>query len=147
MTDLAPQKDFKPTFIPWHETDFRADRFVQRMTPVQRSFYRNLLMESYFGEHRPYLTSDDSELWLIAEAATIDEWVAAKPLILLKFTSVELVGGHVVLSNKRVLEEWALLEQRLKQKQNAGLASAEARRKKAKNSPTPPKNTKQNKTL
>jgi uncharacterized protein YdaU (DUF1376 family) len=147
MTNTAPQKDFKPTFIPWYETDFRADRIVQRMTPVQRSFYRNLLLDCYFGEHRPYISANDSELWLIAEANTLEEWLAAKTLILTKFTAVELKDGTRALSNKRVLEEWARLEHLLKQKQNAGLASAMARRAKAKNPPAPPKSRKDKKRV
>ena len=133
MTNLPSKKDFKPTFVMWYETDFRADRVVTRMTPVQRSFYRNLLMEAYFGEHRPFLTSDDEELWVIAEAKNKKEWVAAKSLILTKFTVVD-IDGRAVLQNKRVMEEWERLEQKLRQRQHAGAASAEARRAKAQKS-------------
>jgi hypothetical protein len=136
MTDRAPLKDFKPTFIPWYETDFRADRTVGRMTPVQRSFYRNLLLDCYFGENRPYISADDGELWLIADATGLGEWLAAKELIMTKFSPVELNDGKQVLSNKRVLEEWERLESKLKQRQHAGLASAEARRAKGHKSST-----------
>ena len=147
MSDLAPQKDFKPTFIPWYETDFRADRAVGRMTPVQRSFYRNLLLDCYFGENRPYISAEDKDLWLIADANSLDEWLAAKELIMTKFSPVELNDGKHVLSNKRCLEEWGRLEHLLKQKKNAGLASAEARRKKVKNSRRADKSTKEKKRI
>jgi uncharacterized protein YdaU (DUF1376 family) len=134
MTDTTLLKDFKPTFIPWYDTDFRADRTVNRMTPVQRSFYRNLLLDCYFGQDRPYITADDRELWLIAEADSLDAWLAVKELIMTKFSPVELSDGKQVLSNKRVLEEWERLESKLKQRQHAGLASAEARRAKGQKS-------------
>jgi uncharacterized protein YdaU (DUF1376 family) len=134
----TPLKDFKPTFIPWSETDFRADRTVGRMTPVERAFYRNLLLDCYFGEHRPFITAEDAELWRIAEAESLEQWLAAKALILTKFRPVELSDGTQVLSNKRVLEEWERLESKLKQRSHAGLASAEARRAKGQTSNAEP---------
>lgn len=121
----ADQRDYKPKFIMWHERDFREDRTVQRMTPHQRAMYRNLLMECYYGDERPFLTSDDNLLWIFAEADNLEDWIANKPLIMSKFK----VNDGGLLSNKRVLLEWDISIEKMRQHQNAGRASAEARRK------------------
>ena len=129
--------DFKPKFIAWYEDDFRADRIVQRMTPVQRSFYRNLIIESYYNEARPYLPTDDSKLWELADAENVEQWQDNKKAVLVKFTEVSRQDGTKVFQNKRVLEEWEVLERRLEQKKLAGAASVRARRERVK-SENPP---------
>ena len=123
---MDSHRDFKPQFIMWDERDFREDRTVQRMTPHQRAMYRNLLMECYYGEDRPCLTTDNDKLWIIAEADSLEDWNANKALIMSKF---QPANGGTLLSNKRVLVEWDILIEKLEQKKNAGRASAEARRK------------------
>ena len=122
------KRDFKPLYIPWYETEFQADRIVKRMTSRQRAFYRNLLMDCYFGNERPYLPTDDDELWLIADADTKQEWLDNKALIMTKFTEISR-NGELLLSNKRVMEEWQIIEDFLAQKKKAGLASAAGRRR------------------
>jgi len=84
-------------------------------------------MECYYGDDRPFLTSDDKLLWIIAEADSLEDWIANKSLIMSKFKPVN--GG--LLSNKRVLLEWDISLEKLKQHKNAGLASAAARRARA----------------
>jgi hypothetical protein len=120
----ADQRDYKPKFIAWYERDFREDRIVQRMTPRQRAFYRNLLMDCYYGDDRPFLTADDNLLWIIAEADSLEDWTVNKSLIMSKFKPVN--GG--LLGNKRVLLEWDIQLENLKQRRSAGLASAMKRR-------------------
>src|SRR5260370_38700610 len=120
--------DFKPIFIHWYEDDFQADLAVRRMTSRQRAFYRNFLMYCYFGDKRPYLAADDEELWLIADADSKQEWLENKKAILTKFTE-RLTKGGPRLANKRVREEWQVIEDWLTQKKKAGLASAAARRR------------------
>jgi hypothetical protein len=119
--------DFKPKFIPWFEDDFRADRLVQRMTPVQRAYCRNLTLESYYNPLRPYLPVDDNVLWILADAPTIEDWLAAKAAVLLKFEKVVRDDGQEVFLNKRVLEEWEKMTELLDQRKRAGAASARAR--------------------
>ncbi len=125
--------DFKPIYIHWYEDDFQADLAVRHMTSRQRSFYRNLLMYAYFGDKRPYLTADDTELWLIADADTQQEWLDNKKPILTKFTERMTKDGPRLV-NKRVLEEWQIIEDYLAQRKKAGLASAAARRRESGNS-------------
>ena len=121
-------KDFKPRFITWYEDDFRADRIVARMTPLQRAFTRSLMLECYYNEQRPWLPTDDNKLWLLADAASLEQWLENKDAVLVKFTPVTH-SGISLYENKRVLEEWQILEDRLKQRRSAGAASAKARRK------------------
>src|SRR5437773_3165125 len=123
----ADQQNYKPRFITWYERDFREDRAVQRMTPHQRALYRNLLMDCYNGDDRPYLTSDDNMLWIIAEADSLEDWLANKALIMSKFKPY----NEGLLYNKRVLVEWDILLEKLKHQKNSGLASAVARRTRA----------------
>ena len=119
---------FKPRFIMWYEEDFRADSYVQRMTPHQRAMYRNLILECYYGDDRPYLTTDDEKLWFLAGADSPSDWTDNKALIMAKFKPMPESGG-TLLFNNRVLAEWDILIEKLAQKKNAGSASAEARRK------------------
>jgi len=120
-------RDFKPEFIPWYEGAFQADRIVHRMTSHQRALYRNLLLDCYFGEYRPYLSAADEELWIIADADSLEDWLANKWTVLSKFHEVSDEHGEVLLVNNRVLEEWNILIARLEQKKNAGRASAAKR--------------------
>ena len=122
------KRDFQPIYIPWYEEAFQADLYVRRMTPRQRALYRNLIMGCYFGGERPYLPLDDEKLWMIADAENKQEWLDNKDTVLTKFT-ITVKDGSNVLANKRVMEEWQILEGWLAQKQKAGLASAAARRR------------------
>src|SRR5260370_36845282 len=80
----ADQRDYKPKFIMWYERDFREDRTVQRMIPRQRAFYRNLLMDCYYGDDRPYVTADDGQLWIIAKADNQRDGIVNNSLIMTK---------------------------------------------------------------
>lgn len=119
--------DFKPKFVPWYEDDFQADRAVKRWTSVQRALYRNLLMESYYNDLRPNLPNDDSQLWLLADAESLQQWLDNKEPILVKFYEDVDSDGVSILWNKRVRQEWGEMQERLEQRRNAGAASAKAR--------------------
>jgi hypothetical protein len=121
--------DFRPKAILWNETDFQADRIVQRMTPRQRAMYRCLLMEAYFGSHAPYLRAGDPDMWYLADADNPQQWEENKAAVLVKFTEVvDRETGERLLENKRVSREWDLTWERLQQRKAAGAASAEKRR-------------------
>jgi hypothetical protein len=123
------KNDFKPQFIMWEEGSWRADRIVAAMTRHQRAMYRNLLMECYVGNERPYLTTNDRALWQIAEADSLEDWLQNKPAIMVKFREmVRKEDREIVFCNKKVIEVWNDLEEKLDQKRNAGRASAKSRR-------------------
>ena len=123
--------DFKPKWIKWDEDAFRADRVVQRMTSIQRSLCRTLMIECYYNALRPYLPNDDSLLWELADAESLEHWLQNKERIISKFDAISGDDGTAMLMNKRVMEEWDDLEAGLAQKKNAAAASVASRREKA----------------
>jgi uncharacterized protein YdaU (DUF1376 family) len=119
-----------PEYICWHENEFRADRAVVRMQPHQRLMYRALCQVARYCETRPYLPDDDNELYILADADSIDHWKANREAILVKFQSAT-VDGKPMLTHKRVLADAAQYEEWLAQKRGAGKASADSRRQRA----------------
>jgi len=116
-----------PEYICWHENEFMADRAVVRMQPHQRLMYRALCQVARYCETRPYLPDDDNELYILADADSIDQWKANREAILVKFQKVT-VDGKPMLAHKRVLADAAQYEKWLAQKRGAGKASADSRR-------------------
>ena len=93
ITPAVVGRDFKPRWIKWDEDSFQADRIVQRMTCVQRSFTRTLMVECYYNPLRPYLPNDDSQLWELADAENLEQWLENKDKVLRKFESQEAEDG------------------------------------------------------
>ncbi len=133
----------KPLYQPWNEEEFRGDLWVQRMTPRQRSMYKNLLQQMFFCSSRPRLLDDDDQLWLFADAETKEEWLKNRDIILKKFQAT-----NGMLEHKRVLEDWNRImnkREEIHDKRSAagrkgGLASAKQRQsKEASASNTPSK--------
>lgn len=123
-------KTSSPEYICWHENEFMADRAVVRMQPHQRLMYRALCQVARYCETRPYLPDDDNELYILADADSIDQWKANREAILVKFQRVT-VDGKPMLAHKRVLADAALYDEWLAQKRGAGKASADSRRQRA----------------
>jgi hypothetical protein len=121
-----------PIYILWHEGDFIADRAVMRMTPHQRLMYRCLCQVARFCETRPYLPDDDNELYVLADADSLEHWKANREAVLAKFQRV-LIDGKPMLAQKRVLSDHADYQSYLEQKSGAGRASANARAPRALN--------------
>jgi len=119
-----------PEYICWHENEFMADRAVVRMQPHQRLMYRALCQVARYCETRPYLPDDDNELYVLADADSLDHWKANREAILVKFQRVT-VDGKPMLAHKRVLADAAQYEEWLAQKRGAGKASADSRRQRA----------------
>jgi uncharacterized protein YdaU (DUF1376 family) len=127
------RNDFKPFWIRWDETAYLSDYAVRGMTPHQRLMYRNLVITSYYCATRPYLPDDDNLLWLMADADNLDQWIANRQAIMVKFTPVTGKDGERLLANNRVLEEWEELEVSLAQKKSASAKGVAARRQRALN--------------
>jgi len=92
--------------------------------------YRALCQVARYCETRPYLPDDDNELYILADADSIDQWKANREAILVKFQKVT-VDGKPMLAHKRVLADAAQYEEWLAQKRGAGKASADSRRQRA----------------
>jgi hypothetical protein len=115
-----------PKYICWFENDFMADRAVIRMNPHQQLMYRQLCQVARFCETRPYLPDDDSELYLLANADSLDHWKANREAILVKFNRVT-IGGVALLAQKRVLTDHDKYDRFLESRSKAGKASAASR--------------------
>ncbi|MGB8580985.1 MAG: hypothetical protein WCD47_09195 [Candidatus Sulfotelmatobacter sp.] len=99
-------KPITPRFIPWSELDFWNDPVVvQAMNWQQRHLYRALLLKAHVCATRPYLPDDDNQLWLLADAGSLKNWMENRDAVLQKFTREEIEGVRV-LSHKRVLRDW-----------------------------------------
>lgn len=97
MTD----KLYEPRYICWYENDFVADVVVRRMTPHQRLMYRSLLQGAFYCSTRPYLPADDQELADLADADSLEMWLANKSAVMRKFTLEDGKWSH-----KRLLADW-----------------------------------------
>jgi uncharacterized protein YdaU (DUF1376 family) len=120
MTD----KTYEPKYICWYENDFVADVVVRRMTPHQRLMYRSLLQGAFYCSTRPYLPADDQDLADLADADSLEMWLANKSAVMRKFT---LEGGR--WSHKRLLADWEKQVSAHAQASSAGQASGRARNK------------------
>ena len=119
---------YEPDYICWHENDFMADRQVARMTPHQRLMYRSLCQAGMFCSTRPYLPDDDNELFLLADADSVEQWKQNREAVLVKFQRVE-VAGKPMLAHKRLLSDWARIIEVVNQKRAAASRGGQARAK------------------
>lgn len=122
----------KPLFHPWDERDFQTNKLVQRMTPTQRSYYKNLLQNAWICSTRPYLPHDDDELWLLADAESKELWITNKEPVEKMFKSFTRFGGKKrYLSHSRVTTDWrrvsTLYELKRKNGQLGGTATQQRR--------------------
>lgn len=107
-----------------------ADRIVMRMTPHQRLMYRALCQVAMFCSSRPYLPDNDEELYLLADADSLEHWKANRAVVLQKFYKIG-VDGNPMLAHKRLLSDWDRHVAAQEQKIAAGRASAKSRAQRA----------------
>ena len=109
---------YEPKYIYWHEKDFLADPYVSRvMRWIHRHFYRALIIASCYNSERPYLPNDDAQLWVLADAESLEQWLAHKDIVMYKFTLTE-DGAH--WQHKRVLADWELMLAAYKERSESG---------------------------
>jgi uncharacterized protein YdaU (DUF1376 family) len=98
---------YEPKYVMWHEKDFAADTYVSRvMRPLDRHFYRALIIASSYNSERPFLPNDDTQLWILADAESLDQWMSHKDVVMHKFALTE-DGKH--WQHKRILADWQLM--------------------------------------
>lgn len=95
----------KGDYQPWNHEEFMADRKVRRMRSAVRKTYAMLLHEMFFCTTRPYLPDDDTELFLLGDCDTLEEWQAMRPEIIGMFEMIEQDGVHL-LRHSRVEDDW-----------------------------------------
>ena len=109
-------QEYVPPYQFWVEKEFWADECVSRgMNWMQRHFYRALLQAAFYCSTRPYLPTNDDQLWILADAGSKDNWLQNKDAIMLKFQLTKLKGVEV-WAHKRLMRDWIkLLEYSKKQ--------------------------------
>lgn len=121
-------EDFKPNWIKWAQEDFEHACYKMKLNKVQQDMYFHLLMACYFGDDRPYIPDDPEQLWVLAEADSLEHWKQnCQPFLSKKFVEVTRENGDEMLQNPRAMREWEELRKQLVQRQNAGAASVAAR--------------------
>jgi hypothetical protein len=91
------------------------------MTFMQRHFYRALLQAAFYSSTRPYLPTSDDQLWILADAGSLENWLQNKDAIMVKFQSITVKGAEV-WSHKRLMRDWIKLLQgsEMQSKRRAG---------------------------
>jgi hypothetical protein len=102
----------KPHFMGWYENDFQAELGVRRMKPIERHFYRALLIQSFFCAERPYLPNDDDQLWVLADADSKEHWMGHRDVVVAMFKKY----GATRYGHPRVLRDWKATEEKYKGK-------------------------------
>lgn len=120
------EKSDKPSYQPWNDDHFLADYRVRGMTAVQRWMYRSLLQAAFFHTTRPFLPSDDNDLWILAGCESIDQWQANKAVVLKCFVVAE--HDKTLLAQKRLLTDWKRLETNRLKMADLGRKSAAVQR-------------------
>jgi hypothetical protein len=121
-------QQYQPEYICWHEIEFMADRLVVRMTPHQRLMYRSLCQAAMFCSTRPYVADDDTELFVLADADSLEHWQQNRDAVLVKFRPVE-IDGKPMLAHKRLLSDWERIIEIVNQKRAAASNGGKARAK------------------
>ena len=106
---MKKREKIKPKYITWYEDAFQAELRVRHMRPIQRHFYRSLLIQASYCSTRPYLPDDDSQLWMLADADSLEHWKDHAPPVRAMFQPVT-ISGMKLLSQKRLLKEWETME-------------------------------------
>jgi uncharacterized protein YdaU (DUF1376 family) len=109
---------YEPKYLYWYEKDFASDAYVSRvMRSLDRHFYRALIIASCFNSLRPYLPNDDSQLWILADAESLEQWMEHKAVVMHKFT---LTADRKYWQHKRILADWQLMIDAHEKYVNAG---------------------------
>ncbi len=109
MSWIRNGQEYEPPYQFWREPDFQKDQYVSRiLTPMQRGMYRAMLQGAFYLSTRPYLPTSDIELMALADAGSMEHWMANKDAIMVKFQPAKWKGKEV-WGHKRLLRDWAKL--------------------------------------
>ena len=116
----------KGKYQPWSHEEFMSDRRVRRMSPIAAKTYMMLLHEAFVCSTRPYLPCDEEELELMAYCTDHEEWLSVRATVLGMFEKIT-VGGVEVISNKRLVQDWAKLQEIRGARSRAGKKGGQAK--------------------
>lgn len=96
MSWIRNGQEYEPPYQFWREPDFQKDQYVSRiLTPVQRGMYRAMLQGAFYLSTRPYLPTSDIELMALADAGSMECWMANKDAIMVLFQPAKWKGEEV----------------------------------------------------
>lgn len=123
MSEL--QSEYKPPYMPFYVRAFYGDFRVRTMTPRQRAMYRSLLDYGWTALRPCYIPNDQGQLWLMADADSLEQWERDKGPVLRMFT---LTDDGEFYCKSRQLEEYAKITEQHRACSEAGKRSGQARR-------------------
>ncbi len=121
---MPSKKAIIPQYIKWADKEFWADADVRTMDFMSRHFYRALCIAAHYCSTRPYLPSDDNQLWKLADAGTKELWMKHKGEVLSKFVPRK---GSAQLAHKRILADWAATDEWYKQQKEKAIKGGRAK--------------------
>jgi uncharacterized protein YdaU (DUF1376 family) len=109
MSWIRNGQEYEPPYQFWQEPEFQKDQYVSRiLTPVQRGMYRAMLQGAFYLSTRPYLPIDDVKLMALADAGSMENWLANEEAIMRLFHPAKWKGEEV-WGHKRLLRDWIKL--------------------------------------
>jgi uncharacterized protein YdaU (DUF1376 family) len=109
MSWIRNGQEYEPPYQFWQEPEFQKDQYVSRiLTPVQRGMYRAMLQGAFYLSTRPYLPTDDVKLMALADAGSMENWLANKEDIMRLFQPAKWKGEEV-WGHKRLVRDWIKL--------------------------------------
>src|SRR5580704_1194267 len=114
MSWIRNGQEYEPPYQFWHEPDFQSDPYVSHiLTAMQRGMYRSMLQGAFHLSTRPYLPTDDVKLMALADAGSMENWMANKDAIMVLFQPAKW-KGEAVWGHKRLIRDWIKLLERSK---------------------------------
>jgi hypothetical protein len=109
MSWIRNGQEYEPPYQFWQEPEFQKDQYVSRiLTPMQRGMYRAMLQGAFYLSTRPYLPTSDIELMALADAGSMECWIANKDAIMVLFQPAKWKGKEV-WGHKRLIRDWVKL--------------------------------------
>src|SRR5258708_1202927 len=121
---MPSKKAVLPQYVKWADKEFWQDEHVRTMDFMSRHFYRALCIAAHYCSTRPYLPSDDNQLWKLADAGTKELWMKHKDEVLSKFVPRK---GSAQLAHKRILADWAATDEWYKQQKEKAVKGGRAK--------------------
>src|SRR5438309_8227955 len=102
---------YKPPYMPFYVRDFYGDFRVRTMTPRQRAMYRSLLDNAWMALRPCYIPNDSEQLWLMADADSMQQWEENSGPVLRMFNVSE--DGAFYFKNRQLQEYDRIVQQHL----------------------------------
>jgi hypothetical protein len=100
---------------------------ISRMSPVHRRFLYPLLLNSFHLPTGPLIPDDDDELWLLADADSIEEWKQVREKVLAVMVKTNDAQGKQWLSHPILDADHGYMSQRAEERKASGSKGGKAK--------------------